>query len=103
MNRQLFDLTDDPGELCNLAARAGNDMAEALRARVQRSWSLESVHAQVLASQRRRLLVAAALRLGQQTSWDYQPRFDASEQYVRNNKSLEELEAAARFPRFSPG
>ena len=100
---QLFDLTDDPDELCNLAARAGNDMAEALRARVQRSWSLESVHAQVLASQRRRLLVAAALRLGQQTSWDYQPRFDASEQYVRNNKSLEELEAAARFPRFSPG
>jgi choline-sulfatase len=101
---QLFDLTDDPDELRNLAAHAaGNDMAAAWRARVQRTWSLESLHAQVLASQRRRLLVAAALRLGRQTSWDYQPMFDASEQYVRNNKTLEELEAAARFPPFSPG
>jgi choline-sulfatase len=100
---QLFDLTDDPDELRNLAARAGDDTAAAWRARVQRAWSLESLHAQVLASQRRRLLVGAALRLGRQTSWDYQPPFDASEQYVRNNKTLEELEAAARFPRFSPG
>ena len=97
---QLFDLVDDPDELHNLAAGALPEVA-ALRARVQRSWSLESVHAQVLASQRRRLLVAAAQRLGRQTAWDYQPPGDASQEYVRNHKALDELESAARFPRFS--
>jgi choline-sulfatase len=47
----------------------------------------------------RRALVDAALRLGRRTSWDYQPLSDASQQYVRNTKTLDELEAAARFPR----
>ena len=32
-------------------------------------------------------------------AWDYQPVFDASQQYVRNSKTLDELEDAARFPR----
>ena len=41
----------------------------------------------------------AALRLGRRTSWDYQPLSDVSQQYVRNTKTLDELEAAARFPR----
>jgi choline-sulfatase len=98
---QLFDLLDDPDELHNLAATGEHGAAGALRARIQRDWSLATLHAQVLASQRRRLLVGAALRLGRPTSWDYQPRHDASQQYVRNTRALEELEAAARFPRFS--
>jgi choline-sulfatase len=96
---QLFDLMDDPDELHNLAAPPG-DAAEVFRSRVQRTWSLKSLAGQVLDSQRRRRLVAAALRLGRQTSWDYQPPADASQQYVRNSKTLEELEAAARFPKF---
>ena len=63
------------------------------------TWALETLHGEVIASQRLRLLVAAALRLGRQSPWDYQPPADASQQYVRNTKSLDELEAAARFPR----
>ena len=98
---QLFDLEDDPDELHNLATTANDDVAGPFRARVQLTWSLEAVHAEVLASQRRRLLVNSALRLGRRTSWDYQPAFDASQQYVRNDKTLDELENAARFPRFS--
>ena len=50
-----------------------------------------------LASQRRRKLVDTALRLGRQRSRDYQPVFDASQQYVRNSKTLDELEGAVRF------
>jgi choline-sulfatase len=96
---QLFDLVDDADELHNLAARDNGGVAASFRARVQQTWSLETLHAQVLASQRRRLLVAAALRLGRSTPWDYQPRFDASQQYVRNTRDLEEFEAAARLPR----
>jgi choline-sulfatase len=98
---QLYDLAEDPDERHNLAAGSGREAAAALRARVERTWSLPALHAQVLASQRRRLLVDAALRLGRQTSWDYQPPSDASQQYVRNSKTLDELEAAARFPRFT--
>ncbi|TLY64894.1 MAG: choline-sulfatase, partial [Gammaproteobacteria bacterium] len=93
---QLYDLSEDPDELRNLAVARGT--ADPLRKEVLRIWALESLHAQVIASQRRRLLVAAALRSGRQSAWDYQPQFDASEQYVRNDKKLDELEAAARFP-----
>jgi choline-sulfatase len=96
---QLFDLGDDPEELDNLAARADQGAAAEFRERVQRSWSLPSLHSQVLASQRRRLLVDGALRLGRQSPWDYQPPADASREYVRNSKTLEELETAARLPR----
>jgi choline-sulfatase len=96
---QLFDLGDDPDELDNLAARADQAAAAEFRERVQRTWSLQSLHSQVLASQHRRLLVDRALRLGRQSSWDYQPPADASREYVRNSKSLEELETAARLPR----
>jgi choline-sulfatase len=53
----------------------------------------------VLASQRQRRLVAFALCLGRQAPWDYQPQVDASQQYVRSSKTLDEIEAAARFPR----
>ena len=35
---------------------------------------------------------------GQHTSWDYQPRNDASRQYMRNHLDLNEVEAARRFP-----
>jgi hypothetical protein len=38
-------------------------------------------------------------RKPEQLRWDYQPLSDASQQYVRNTKTLDELEAAARFPR----
>jgi len=95
---QLYDLTQDPDELYNLAGRDQESSAR-FRAEVRKLWSLDLLNAQVLASQRRRRLVASALRLGKQTSWDYQPTVDASRQYVRNSKTLDEIEAAARFPR----
>jgi choline-sulfatase len=96
---QLFDLEQDPGETHNLATTAPAQTLTGWRARVERCWSLESLRAQVLESQRRRRLVYAALRTGRQTPWDWQPPADASREYVRNSKPLEELEATARFPR----
>ena len=96
---QLYDLADDPDERRNLAASANAATGEHWRERVRRTWSLHVLHGEVLASQKRRALVDAALRLGRRTSWDYQPLSDASQQYVRNTKTLDELEAAARFPR----
>ncbi|MGH8254090.1 MAG: choline-sulfatase [Steroidobacteraceae bacterium] len=103
---QLYDVESDPDERVNLAAAnvAAGDagtlplLAE-FRAEVARRWSLPTLHAQVLASQRRRHMVYAALRSGRYTPWDFQPRRDASRQYVRNDQELNDIEALARFPR----
>jgi choline-sulfatase len=57
------------------------------------------LHAQVLASQRRRRLVGSALSQGKRTSWDHQPMVDAAQQYMRNHIDLDDLERRARFPR----
>ena len=99
----LFDLSADVDELYNLASHAAHAaLLAAFRAEVARRWSLAQLHAQVLASQRRRHLVYGALRAGRYTPWDFQPLHDASRQYVRNNQPLNDLEAMARFPPLIP-
>ena len=97
---QLYDLSADPDERVNLAARPAHGAAvRAFRAEVDRRWDLKAVHAAVLASQRRRHLVYSALRQGTYTPWDHEPRRDASRLYIRNDQDLGDLEAMARFPR----
>jgi choline-sulfatase len=98
---QLYDLRDDPDELRNLAPAAQHAArVQEFLAEVGRRWHMPSLHADVIASQRRRLLVYDALRTGRYTPWDFQPFRDASRQYVRNDQDLEDLEAIARFPPF---
>lgn len=97
---QLFDLAADPDERDNLAANpAFAETAAAFRREVAARWNLEQLAADVVTSQRRRRFVAAATSQGKQAGWDYQPFVDASQSYVRGHMDLEELEAAARFPR----
>lgn len=97
---QLFDLAADPDELVNLAPSPDHAALVAdFRREVTARWDLGRIEAEVLASQQRRRLVAAAMAEGKRTSWDYQPRRDASQEYVRGHMDLEELEASARFPR----
>ncbi|MGC1389335.1 MAG: choline-sulfatase [Steroidobacteraceae bacterium] len=98
---QLYDLVEDPDELRNLAAApAFAARVREFRAEVGKRWDLEALHSEVTASQQRRHLVYDALRLGRQTPWDFQPKRDASREYVRNNQELGDLEAMARFPPF---
>ncbi len=52
----------------------------------------------VVASQRRRRMVAAALMTGRRTSWDFQPMRDASVSYMRNHLKLDDLEYRSRLP-----
>jgi len=96
---QLYDLAADPGEQVNLAETAAE--TEAFRAEVAQRWSLPALTEAVIASQRRRRFVAASLDQGKRTAWDYQPFQDSSQQYMRNHMHLDDLEAMARFPRFS--
>jgi choline-sulfatase len=96
---QLYDLTADPDERVNLSSRTDCAAIVAeFRADVARRWSLAEIHQAVLASQRRRHLVYAALREGRYRPWDYQPLRDASRLYIRNDQELNDLEAMARFP-----
>jgi len=96
---QLYELTADPDERVNLSSRADCAAIVAeFRAEVARRWSLDEVHQAVLASQRRRHLVYAALREGRYRPWDHQPSRDASRLYIRNDQELNDLEALARFP-----
>jgi choline-sulfatase len=97
---QLYDLSGDPDELVNLAADpAWHATTERFLAELRQRWDLDRIAADVLASQRRRRLVAAANAIGVLEPWDYQPRRDASSEYVRSHLDLEAIEAAARFPR----
>ena len=96
---QLYDLGPDPLELDNLAARADAPPGLAsFRDEAARRWDFGALRRKVVDSQRRRL-VADALRLGAPRAGDFQPVRDASQQYMRNHMKLDDLEAAARFPR----
>ncbi len=96
---QLYDLIADPDERLNLLAQAEQASVVAqFRNEVARRWNLVALHEAVLASQRRRHLVYAALREGRYRAWDFQPIRDASRSYIRNDQELNDLERMARFP-----
>ncbi|SCM76083.1 Choline-sulfatase [uncultured Pleomorphomonas sp.] len=96
----LYDLEADPQELDN---RAGDPAAAAvlaeLSAEVAATWDLDRFDREVRTSQRRRQAVYAALRKGAYHAWDFQPRTEASERFMRNHLDLNVLEARSRFPR----
>lgn len=97
---QLFDLVDDPHELRNLARDAAYaQTCSAFREEISRNWNFQALHADVLASQRRRRFQFEATRHGRIAAWDWQPGTDASQRYIRNHLDLDMLEAVARFPR----
>ena len=96
----LFDLNADPDELDNLATNPQHQsLLASFTAEARRRWDMPALHAQVLASQRRRRFVYGALTRGELKSWDHQPLVDARQQYMRNHIDLDDLERRARFPR----
>jgi len=96
---QLFDLAADPQERVNLAADpAQADIVQGFRAEVARRWDSDRLRQEVIASQRRRRLVHAALMTGRHTPWDFQPFRDAAGQYMRNHLDLNDLERRSRLP-----
>jgi choline-sulfatase len=97
----MFDLIADPHEQVNLAGNALHAETEAnLKAEVLKRWDYAALERDVIASQRRRLFAQESLLQGQWTAWDFQPRPDASRQYVRGalDTSTTETKSKKRLP-----
>ncbi|GIK98100.1 MAG: choline-sulfatase [Alphaproteobacteria bacterium] len=96
----LFDLATDPHELDDLAKKPGHGEEVArLTAEVDAIWNYAELERRVIESQKRRLFVHDVLLKGRYTPWDWQPRRDATQMYVRNVGIDEDVvKGRARLP-----
>ena len=99
----LYDLEADPLELTDLSgAPEYADTVCQLGASLEARVDLVAVGRRVLASQRERHLVSAALARGARPEWDFEPQSDASRRYVRNRDDLYELQRRSRLEMGDP-
>jgi len=102
----LFNLENDPNERTNLATAAGPAEAELARAfaeEVRQRWDSEAIREDVIATQKQRRAIYEAMQDGTLTSWDFQPRRDAANEYVRNHMDWTVAAAKSRFPPYQGG
>ena len=97
----LFNLTNDPLELVNLATSKDNEIQavfQSFQSEAAQKWDFHKITQDVLACQRRRAFVWKALQVGKDESWDFNPNDDGRKKYIRSQTPLDELELNARFP-----
>lgn len=100
---QLFDLEFDPNEVNNLveAPEETRRLTE-FQAEARQHWDAEALRKRVIRDQERRRRVHAALRIGRYQSWDFDPKRDASTEYIRSHLDLTKFDITSRFPRPKP-
>jgi choline-sulfatase len=97
----LFDVAADPDERINLADDPAHaEIAAGFAAEVTKRWDSDAIRERVLASQRERRLLHAAMSHGPLVSWDHLPPNDVANRYVRNHQDWDGAAARARFPPF---
>jgi len=95
----LFNLAEDPNELCNLAgAPEASEVETRLRQRLLDGYDGEALLRRILADQQRRRMLNDALNQGTAFPWDYEPRADPSRLYVRRGFSTQETKRRQRWP-----
>jgi choline-sulfatase len=88
---QLFDLDADPGEWTNLAANP--DYAELVRRfekMVADKFDIAAISPAIAENLKHKKIIRTAMHANG-TSWDYQPRFDAAQQYMRTDATKKYL------------
>ena len=98
---QLYDIAKDPMERNNLIDDPDHaELVAGFAAEVLQRWDSETIRKNVLATQKQRRAVHAAMEAGLLTSWDYQPKRDASQEFVRNHMDWTVAAEKTRFPPF---
>jgi len=98
---QLYNLSEDPKELVNLATSTDPSVQrvfEAFELEASQKWDMKSITQDVLLTQRRRRFVHGALKQGEWHSWDYHVPEDSRNKYIRSHMDLDDLERRARYP-----
>ena len=97
---QLYDIKNDPQELNNLIAdTAFKTMAQSFKKEVLSRWDSEAIRKNVIATQKQRRGLHAAMEAGIRHSWDYNPPRDASNEFVRNHMDWLVAQETKRHPR----
>ena len=95
----LYDVEADPQEQANLAQDPDHaELSAAFAEEVGRRWDGDAIRERVIASQRTRQLLRAAMETGEPTSWDYAPVRDAANEYVRNHMDWNVVGPRYRLP-----
>ena len=96
---QLYDLSVDPLEKLNRASDPNYaESAKAFSTEVAQRWNSDAMREDVIATQKSRRILHAAMEAGAGEPWDYNPPSDASEQYVRNHMDWTAAALRYRFP-----
>ncbi len=95
----LYNVLLDPMERTNLAVDPEHsDLAESFAAEVARRWDTGTLRERVITSQKLRHAVHTALETGLRPSWDYNPPRDASQEFVRNTVSWDDVLSRMQYP-----
>ena len=101
---QLYDLANDPQETTNVAEDPAYSVAAAaFAAEVAGRWDGEQMRAAIIATQKSRRKLHAAMEAGAGEAWDYNPPSDATKQYVRNHMDWTVAAERYRFPPLKEG
>jgi len=96
---QLYDLSKDPMEKINLADNPDYaTVAQEFATEVTERWDSKTLRDNIIATQKSRHALHAAMEAGAGEHWDYNPPSDASQQYVRNHMDWTVAAARYRFP-----